>query len=513
MFKHNVWLLIRPISVSPPPGQRTLYALILLLLLSITLTLTEPAVAETDPVDYVWLAYAGAAAAYLPVDDEDNGPRYLQDGKIQKNWSSIRINVPGRCAHGLEKAGELCYPPCKDGYNGVGPVCWQPCKSGYTNDGVFCRRDRTYAKKSYGRGAGKPLGCRPNEERNGLLCYKKCKNGYKGRGPVCWQQCPKGYKNHGATCYRNFFHFFGKKTYGRGAGRTLTSKCDSGLEKDGLLCYSQCKSGYNGVGPVCWEQCKGGFTDTGAVCQDKVHIYTKDNYGRGAGKPIIITSYEQVYDTDACSTPGWTGRSFTKLQEYIVLRNESKKITLFTFRGTKPTSLLTWLQDFDFTPHSVTLNGKKLWLHSGFQRRFNAIADDIKTELLATPDDHTVIVTGHSLGAAIAAIAAPYFYGWGRAPDAVITFAGPVVGNGDFRDMYESTIGCDATLRITVDEDPIPKGLKVYGYTHVCDAASYTYNNSNVLKVHDLYLSYFDAVTSIYGPQASASNTACAAPE
>lgn len=47
----------------------------------------------------------------------------------------------------------------------------------------------SYPKKSYGRTAGKIMTCKDNEEKNGLLCYPKCRQQYYGVGPVCWQSC------------------------------------------------------------------------------------------------------------------------------------------------------------------------------------------------------------------------------------------------------------------------------------------------------------------------------------
>merc|ERR1712110_1063290 len=83
------------------------------------------------------------------------------------------------CPSGMDKSGLLCYPKCRSGYKGVGPVCW----------GRF--------PKSYGRGVGKPLQCTSSEHQSGLFCYKNCKSGYNGVGPVCWAECPKGYRNCG----------------------------------------------------------------------------------------------------------------------------------------------------------------------------------------------------------------------------------------------------------------------------------------------------------------------------
>lgn len=130
-------------------------------------------------------------------------------------------------------------------------------------------------KDRYGRGAGKPMGCQPDEEKDGALCYSKCKDGYNGVGPVCWKKCPEGdFTDTGTQCT--------KKSYGRGVGKPL-STCPTNMEKDGLLCYPTCKSGYKGVGPVCWSTCPSGFRDDGAFCAKP------KSYGRGAGRvPDVV---------------------------------------------------------------------------------------------------------------------------------------------------------------------------------------------------------------------------------
>ena len=134
---------------------------------------------------------------------------------------------------GWEKSGALCYPKCKEGYYGVACVCWEHCKPGYVvsgfsfrcheiwktsngqppctvhsqDEGALCRKEGsiiTYAKKSYGRGVGKPMGCPPGTEEDAALCYPLCPTGYKGVGPVCWEQCPTADPvNGGAICCRD----------------------------------------------------------------------------------------------------------------------------------------------------------------------------------------------------------------------------------------------------------------------------------------------------------------------
>ena len=67
--------------------------------------------------------------------------------------------------------------------------------------------------KTYGRGIGHPLSaCPAGKEKQALMCYDKCKEGYTGVGPMCWQDCPKDYKYIlGPFCGK-------PKPYGRGFG-------------------------------------------------------------------------------------------------------------------------------------------------------------------------------------------------------------------------------------------------------------------------------------------------------
>ncbi|KAI7842460.1 hypothetical protein COHA_003816 [Chlorella ohadii] len=126
------------------------------------------------------------------------------------------------CADGMEKYDALCYRPCRDSYSAFHASCFQRCPSGYQDHGALCTRPphiygkgccctiftkkccgncpsgyrddgctchrtmHTFAKDSYIRGTGVPMGCGSNEEKNGALCYPRCRPGYNGNGPVCW---------------------------------------------------------------------------------------------------------------------------------------------------------------------------------------------------------------------------------------------------------------------------------------------------------------------------------------
>ena len=90
-----------------------------------------------------------------------------------------RDHGAGNC----EKSGAIVYPKCRANFHAVGCcVCSPDCPSGMTDAGVSC------TKKSHGRGAGTPIhACADNMDKDGALCYPKCKAGFHGVGPVCWE--------------------------------------------------------------------------------------------------------------------------------------------------------------------------------------------------------------------------------------------------------------------------------------------------------------------------------------
>ncbi|CDW91799.1 UNKNOWN [Stylonychia lemnae] len=164
------------------------------------------------------------------------------------------------CHNDEDKNGALCYPKCRDGYHGVGPVCWGQCTNGYKDTGVDCLKP-----KSYGRGAGYPI-----------WDHKKCNHhhsqGCEKSGALWYPKCNNGFHNV-ACCvcspdcpsgFRDIGVSCQKPTYGRSAGKPL--HCSPGLEMSGTLCYPPCKAGYHGNGPLCWQECPAGWHNCGAMC-------------------------------------------------------------------------------------------------------------------------------------------------------------------------------------------------------------------------------------------------------
>ena len=266
---------ITPVASPRNLAMLTVFALLFIFGTSTSSAQTLPPCGEGYEKDGAF-CYPKCKAGYNgvgPVCWETCPEGFTNDGATcRKNAHIIARDSYGRgvgsalsCGSGEDQDGALCYPACKAGYNGQGPVCWQRCPDGYTNDGATCRRNAKIisadnsdcpwydkcclgkknrgkskcpegykndgctcrrdvdiiAKDSYGRGVGKPLStCDSNQEKDGALCYPKCKAGYNGQGPVCWKTCPAGYKNDGATCRKDVV-IQAKKTYGRGVGKFI----------------------------------------------------------------------------------------------------------------------------------------------------------------------------------------------------------------------------------------------------------------------------------------------------
>lgn len=161
-----------------------------------------------------------------------------------KNTTTRGVGLPiSTCDSGNERDGLLCYPNCRAGFDGIGPVCWQQCASPYVDTGAFCQEKiiwgdnkacksydlcgltfdkgcvkcpagfethgclctsgKTFAKASYGRGAGTPMSCPARLVNDAGLCYPACPGVFQGEGPVCWQPCAAGKFSCGAMCLDN----------------------------------------------------------------------------------------------------------------------------------------------------------------------------------------------------------------------------------------------------------------------------------------------------------------------
>ncbi len=131
------------------------------------------------------------------------------------------------------------------------------------------------------------------------------------------------------------------------------------------------------------------------------------------------------------------------------------------FRGTEAHPI-DWIKNAQFKPVVGELGGE---VHSGF----HSGVDEVWEDVLAVVEDtgKPVVLTGHSLGGALATLVAARVHEAGNAVAGVYTYGQPRVGHGDFRSPYESRLG-DVTYRFINHIDLVTRvPLLLQGYRHI----------------------------------------------
>lgn len=151
----------------------------------------------------------------------------------------------------------------------------------------------------------------------------------------------------------------------------------------------------------------------------------------------------------------------TDTQAMLIEFGGVSPFAVLAFRGTeqKPQDLIT-----DLKIGMQILGKSKVGVHEGFEEALDSVWHKIERELDALR--YPVFFTGHSLGAAIATLAAARRLPQHPPPKAVYTFGSPRVGNSAF---VASLGGIANTIhRVVNDEDIVatlpPAGL---GFAHV----------------------------------------------
>ncbi len=133
------------------------------------------------------------------------------------------------------------------------------------------------------------------------------------------------------------------------------------------------------------------------------------------------------------------------------------------FRG----ALTDWMRNFELLPVSDDSGGR---VHEGFKRDIKAVWQQLREHLqpLLESGTRTLWITGHSLGAALATLAAERAARDGQfAVRGVYTYGSSRVGDDGFKQAY-ATRGLDArTYRFVNNVDVVPKLPPVDFYKHV----------------------------------------------
>jgi triacylglycerol lipase len=129
------------------------------------------------------------------------------------------------------------------------------------------------------------------------------------------------------------------------------------------------------------------------------------------------------------------------------------------FAGTDPVVLANWVSDFDIRQ---TEDGST----AGFAVALQAVERDI---LVRLPPDRQIMVTGHSLGGALAVLFAARLAALRRNVSAVYTYGMPRPGRRPFTDPYNQGPLARRTYRLVHGQDIVPTVApsEPFGFRHV----------------------------------------------
>ena len=147
-------------------------------------------------------------------------------------------------------------------------------------------------------------------------------------------------------------------------------------------------------------------------------------------------------------------------------RNTATRTAFVSFRGTSDAA--EWVADIDAVPDDYEPISGFGQVHTGFQAVYELVRADIAANLAAAASGcDQILITGHSLGAALAVLAAPDL-ARNMPPNTIeprlITFAGPRVGVSDFVAKFDALI--ESCYRVVNFLDIVPY-LPPAPYVHV----------------------------------------------
>jgi triacylglycerol lipase len=124
--------------------------------------------------------------------------------------------------------------------------------------------------------------------------------------------------------------------------------------------------------------------------------------------------------------------------------------TMMTFAGTDPVAFANWITNFN-------LGAPARDIHRGFDGAVDAVWDDVSAALTQVTDAQPLFIAGHSLGGALAMIAAERLLRERNIrASGVYTFGAPRVGTQAFADSYNASRLGDRSYRFVHGLDIVP---------------------------------------------------------
>ncbi|KAH8694051.1 mono and diacylglycerol lipase precursor [Talaromyces proteolyticus] len=213
--------------------------------------------------------------------------------------------------------------------------------------------------------------------------------------------------------------------------------------------------------------------------------YCENNYVDQAGSLLTCWAKNcpQVESSGATIVYDFSNTTATDTSGFVALDKANRAIIL-SFRGSY--SVRNWISDIDFPFVDPDLCDGCL-AEFGFWSSWELVRDPVSAvinETLSIYPGYELVVVGHSLGAAVATLAAADLRSRGHISTALYAFAAPRVANPALA-KHITTQGNN--YRFTHTNDPVPKlPLLGMGYVHVSPEYYITSPNNATVSTEDI---------------------------
>ncbi|KAI9831661.1 MAG: hypothetical protein M1819_004727 [Sarea resinae] len=216
---------------------------------------------------------------------------------------------------------------------------------------------------------------------------------------------------------------------------------------------------------------------------------TENNNSTGSKLTCSVGNCPEVEAANTYTVIEFQNSLVTDVTGYVAV-DSTNELIVVAFRGSE--SLRNWLSDADF-PYVASNLCDGCLVDQGFWDSWSEAKSDIlsaaKNASTQYPN-YQIVVTGHSLGAAIATFAAAELRIDGYTA-ALYNFGSPRVGNLKTTELIGNQTG--GNYRITHFDDPVPKlPPDLIGYTHISPEYWITTGNSIPVADNDISLCYGD---------------------